>query len=181
MEDNLQKSIAIFGGGCFWCTSIIFKSLKGVTSVDAGFSGGSTPDPTYEEVLSSKTGHIEVVRIEYDENQITYKSLLTVFFATHDPTSTDRQGADVGEQYRSIIFYTNPDQRKEAEMFIHYLDMELGQNIVVTKVEPFIKFYKAGEEHQDYYEKNQSVPYCQLVINPKLEKLHKEFSDLLKN
>lgn len=173
MEKN-----AIFAGGCFWCTEAVFKSLKGVSSVTSGYTGGEKPRPTYEEVSSGETGHAEAVKIAYDPALVSYKDLLTVFFATHDPTTLNRQGNDVGTQYRSAIFYEDESQKKEAEEMIAELNEE-GPKIV-TEVRPASVFYEAEGYHRDYYERNSSAPYCELVISPKLEKLRSKFYELLK-
>ena len=169
---------AVFGGGCFWCTDAVFRNLKGVVSVEAGFAGGKSKNPTYEEVVTNNTGHIEVVKIEYTPDIISYKDLLTVFFATHDPTSVDKQGADVGIQYRSVIFYISETQKQESEQYIQTLKNNGIQ--IVTRVEPFTEFFPASQEHQDYYNKNTTAPYCQVVINPKLTKLQQDFKEMLK-
>jgi len=165
---------AVFGGGCFWCTEAVFKMLEGVKKVSPGYSGGTKEDATYEKVSSGKTRHAEVTYIEYNPSEIKYHDLLTVFFASHDPTTVNRQGNDVGTQYRSVIFYTTDEQKKEAEKFIKELD-------AVTELEPLGEFYEAENYHRDYYENNKSAPYCQIIINPKLEKVHQQFSELLKN
>ncbi|MBI4086591.1 peptide-methionine (S)-S-oxide reductase MsrA [Candidatus Kaiserbacteria bacterium] len=172
---------AVFAGGCFWCTEAVFKMLKGVRSVTPGYAGGTTPDPTYEEVVEGNTGHAESIQIEYDPSQISFRDLLTVFFATHDPTTLNRQGYDVGPVYRSAIFYTDKEQREEAERLIDELNHanEEGDPIV-TEVSPLETFYPAENYHRDYYAKNKSQPYCQLVINPKLEKVQAQFAELLK-
>ena len=179
-QENLQ--IAVFGGGCFWCTEAIFEELRGVISVMPGYAGGpstgSGQAPTYEQVCSGITGHAEVTKVEFDSSQISYNDLLTVFFATHDPTTLNRQGNDVGTQYRSIIFYTNDGQKRDAEDFIKKLNQS-GPKIV-TEVKHLENFYPAEEYHHQYYLKNTDKPYCQIVINPKLEKLIKDFSKLLK-
>lgn len=174
--------IIVLGGGCFWCTEAVFRMLKGVSSVVPGYAGGQAENPNYDMVSSGKSGYAEVVKIEYDENVLDLNKILTVFFATHDPTTLNRQGADVGEQYRSVIFYTEEDQRDVIMDFIKNLNesSKYGKDIV-TEVKPLEKFYEAETYHQDYYSKNQEVPYCQIVINPKLEKVQKEFSELLKN
>jgi peptide-methionine (S)-S-oxide reductase len=169
--------IAVFGGGCFWCTEAVFKELKGVVSVMPGYSGGAKENPTYEDVCSGMTGHAEVTKITYNPKLITYNDLLTVFFATHDPTTLNRQGNDVGTQYRSVIFYTGEAQKREAEEFIKELkDSGLG---VVTEVKPLEKFYEAEDYHRDYYARNSSAPYCQVIINPKLKKVQEKFAELL--
>ncbi len=172
---------AVFGGGCFWCTEAVFKMLKGVVSVTPGYAGGTTPSPSYEAVSSGRTGHAEVTRIEYDPAQISFKTLLTVFFATHDPTTLNRQGADIGTQYRSAIFYTTPVQKMEAEACIREVDASTKEgNPVVTTVEPLTTFYEAESYHKDYFARNPEAAYCNLVISPKVEKVQKQFAELLK-
>lgn len=178
----MKKEKAIFGGGCFWCTEAVFKMLKGVYEVLPGYSGGNVPNPTYDEVCSGITGHVEVVYLEYNQEEISYRDLLTVFFGSHDPTTLNRQGNDIGTQYRSVIFYTSQEQKEEAEKFIAEINnsSKEGKNIITT-VEPLTNFYKAEDYHKDYFEKNPENPYCELVINPKLEKVVKNFANLLKN
>jgi peptide-methionine (S)-S-oxide reductase len=177
-----QKESAVFGGGCFWCTEAVFDELRGVTSVVSGYAGGTTKNPTYEQVCSGRSGHAEVIRIDFDPTQITYKDLLTVFFATHDPTTLNRQGNDVGTQYRSTVLYGSEQQKREAENFIKELnDSNAFGKPVVTTVEPLGDFYAAEDYHQKYYVNNSYQPYCQYMIPPKLQKLHKQFSDLLKS
>ena len=171
-----MNSVIVFGGGCFWCTETVFKMLKGVISVEPGYAAGITENPTYEEVCGGKTGHAEVVKIEFSPDEISFKDLLTVFFAMHDSTTLNRQGNDIGAQYRSIILYTSQEQKKETEDFIK----ELGRG-VVTEAKPLDKFYPAEKYHRDYYEKNKKAPYCQIVISPKIEKLKNKFNELLKN
>jgi len=182
---SAKTQIAVFGGGCFWCTEAVFQSLKGVVSVAPGYAGGpptsSGQAPTYKEVCGGKTGHAEVIKVTYDSEQITYDDLLAVFFATHDPTTPNQQGNDVGEQYRSIILYSNEEQREKAEKFISELSkssLEGGE--IVTEVKPLGEFYEAENYHKDYYRRNSSAPYCQVVINPKLEKVQEKFAELLK-
>jgi peptide-methionine (S)-S-oxide reductase len=178
--ETLQKEIAVFGGGCFWCTEAVFKMMKGVSSVLPGYAGGSTPNPTYMSVIEGNTGHAEVVRIEYDPALVSYKSLLTVFFGSHNPTTKNQQGYDIGTQYRSIIFTTSPNQKAEAEAFVKTMnDSNSAGAPVVTEVEPLVKFYEAENYHRDYYANHANAGYCQVVINPKLEKVQKEFADLL--
>lgn len=173
--------IAIFGGGCFWCTEAVFKMLKGVVSVTPGYAGGKTENPKYMEVVEGHTGHAEVIRIEYDPSVITYTDLLTVFFGSHDPTTLNRQGADVGTQYRSIILTTTPEQETQATQFVADINASHAEgNPVVTEVAPLTTFYEAEAYHKDYYENNRTAGYCQVVINPKLEKVQKEFAALLK-
>jgi peptide-methionine (S)-S-oxide reductase len=171
---------AIFGGGCFWCTEAVFKMLKGVKKVLPGYSGGQAEEATYEMVSSGLTQHAEVTYIEYDAEEISYRDLLTVFFASHDPSTLNRQGNDVGPQYRSIIFYTTQEQKREAEEFIEEINSShRGGASVVTELVPFENFYPAENYHQDYFSKNPQQAYCQIIINPKLEKVQKEFARLL--
>jgi len=172
------KETAVLGGGCFWCTEAVFNSLKGVHLISPGYTGGITENPTYEEVCAGKTGHAEVVKIEFNPAEITLDDILTVFFATHDPTTLNRQGNDIGTQYRSVIFYTTETQREKAERFIKNIDTP--EKPVVTEVIPLKTFYPAEEEHKEYYLRNNKKPYCELVINPKLEKLKERFSELTK-
>jgi peptide-methionine (S)-S-oxide reductase len=181
MSDDAKNQIAVFGGGCFWCTEAVFDELRGVVSVLPGYAGGSSKNPTYEEVCGGLTGHAEVIRVEFDSSQIGFKDLLTVFFATHDPTTLNRQGNDAGTQYRSTILYANDEQKREAEAFIKELNnSKTFGKPVVTTVEPLGQFYEAEDYHQKYYAKNPYQPYCQFTIPPKLQKLHKQFTDLLK-
>lgn len=168
----------VFGGGCFWCTEAVFNLLKGVLSVQSGYAGGETPNPTYQSVSSGKTGHAEVLKVEYDPETISTRDLLTVFFSSHDPTSLNRQGADVGTQYRSIVLYTTPAQRDEAEGYVK--EFKAGGVKVVTELKPLEKFFPAEEYHQNYYATHEEQPYSQAVIVPKIEKVQKEFQKLLK-
>lgn len=173
--------IAVFGGGCFWCTEAVFQELRGVISVTPGYSGGTVKNPTYEAVCTGTTGHAEATRIEYDPSQIAFKDLLTVFFATHDPTTLNRQGNDVGTQYRSAVFYTSEQQRSEAEKFIKDLEAsDPGGKKVVTEITPFTEFYDAEDYHRNYFKNHPEQAYCQLIIEPKVEKLQQKFTDLLK-
>lgn len=173
--------IAIFGGGCFWCTEAVFKGLKGVASVAPGYAGGETPDPTYEAVCGGDTGHAEVIRIEFDPEEISYRTLLTVFFATHDATQVNRQANDVGTQYRSVVFPTTQEQHVQAKQFIQELEDSSGEGApIATTIEPYTVFYPAEEYHKDYYERNGGQVYCQIVIAPKLQKVQQEFAKLLK-
>lgn len=177
-----ENEVAILGGGCFWCTEAVFKMLKGVLSVTPGYAGGSTDDPTYMRVSKGDTGHAEAIKIEYDPDLISFETLLTVFFATHDPTTLNRQGNDVGTEYRSIILYTSPEQKRVAEKFITELNASIAEGKpIVTEVKPLGKFYEAEQYHRDYYAKNQDQPYCQIVINPKLEKVKAKFAKLLRD
>jgi peptide-methionine (S)-S-oxide reductase len=181
MSKNAKTDIAVFGGGCFWCTEAVFDELKGVISVVSGYAGGSAKNPTYEQVCSGGTGHAEVIRIEFDPTQISFSDLMTVFFATHDPTTLNRQGNDVGTQYRSTILYADEEQKRLAEALIKELnDSKAFGKPVVTTVEPLGEFYAAEDYHQKYYARNPNQPYCQYSIPPKLNKLHKQFSQLLK-
>ena len=172
------KQTIVLGGGCFWCTEAVFKMLKGIISIEPGYAGGTTKHPTYEQVCGGATGHAEVIKVTYDHNIIPLETLLTVFFATHDPTTLNRQGNDSGTQYRSIVLYTNPEQKTEAEKFIE--DLKQSDVAVVTEVNPLDKFYLAEANHQDFYQNNSAQPYCQLVINPKLVKMQEKFQVLLK-
>jgi peptide-methionine (S)-S-oxide reductase len=179
---DMKSEVAVFGGGCFWCTEAVFDELRGVRSVVSGYAGGNVKNPTYEQVCGGLTGHAEVIKIEFDPSQITFKDLLTVFFATHDPTTLNRQSNDVGTQYRSTVLYANEEQKREAEAFIKELnDSKAFANPVVTTVEPLGEFYPAEDYHQKYYANNPYQPYCQYTIPPKLQKLHKQFRDLLKS
>jgi peptide-methionine (S)-S-oxide reductase len=177
----MKKETVVFGGGCFWCTEAVFKMLNGVESVTSGYAGGHTENPTYREVCSGTTGHAESVQIEYDAEKVSYKDLLTIFFASHDATQLNRQGADVGTQYRSVIFYTTEDQKKETEDFIRELEASSSEgDPIVTEVVPLTVFYPAEEYHQDYYAQNSKQGYCQIVIAPKLQKVQEKYAELLK-
>ncbi|BCT90240.1 peptide-methionine (S)-S-oxide reductase MsrA [Acinetobacter variabilis] len=169
---------ALFGGGCFWCTEAVFLQLQGVQKVVSGYAGGQNPNPTYEEVCGGDTNHAEVILIDFDENQITYSQLLEVFFATHDPTTLNRQGNDVGTQYRSVIYYFNDEQKETAQLTIDSLKAE-GLNIV-TELSPAPTFYPAEEYHQNFFAKNPNQGYCNFAIPPKLNKLQHKFMTLLK-
>ena len=176
--NNTDIEVAVFGGGCFWCTEAVFQELRGVVSVTSGYVGGDMDNPTYEQVSSGNTGHAEVIRIEYSPDEISYTDLLNVFFAVHDPTTRNRQGNDIGTQYRSVIVYTSDTQRAEAERIVG--DLKGDGVAVVTEVVPLTKFFEAESYHKNYYRRNKTAPYCELVINPKLEKFQKHFSELLK-
>jgi peptide-methionine (S)-S-oxide reductase len=177
----MRKEIVVLGGGCFWCTEAVFKMLRGVISVLPGYAGGKTINPTYHSVCSGDTGHTEVIQIEYDADLISFKDLLTVFFGSHDPTSLNRQGNDIGTQYRSIILYTSENQEKIARDFISEINNSSNEGKpVITEVIPLDEFYVAEDYHNGYYENNKSNQYCELVINPKLKKVQKEFAKLLK-
>jgi peptide-methionine (S)-S-oxide reductase len=177
-----MTEVAVFGGGCFWCTEAVFKMLTGVVSVVPGYAGGTKPNPSYDEVCTGLTGHAEVTRIEYDPKQVSFRTLMTVFFATHDPTTLNQQGNDVGTQYRSIILYTSPVQKTEAEAFIREVDESTkAGNPVVTEVQPLTEFYEAENYHHDYFAHHPDQAYCNLIITPKVEKVQKEFAKLLKS
>ena len=169
------------GGGCYWCVEAVYENLDGVKSVVSGFAGGNIANPTYEEVCTGTTGHAEVVQITYDKNVTDINEIFKVFFTVHDPTTLNRQGADVGTQYRSVIFYKNDEQKKAAQSIIAELNKAKVYNSpIVTKVEPFKAFYKAEDDHQNYYANNKNQPYCKMVIQPKIEKFEKVFKDKLK-
>jgi len=177
----MSTDTATFGAGCFWCVEAIFQQVKGVTKVESGYSGGARPNPTYEQVCSGATGHAEVIQVTYDPGVITYDELLEIFWQTHDPTTLNRQGADIGTQYRSVVFYHNDFQKQRAEYFKKKLNDEnaFGQP-VITEITPFSAFYKAENYHQNYYNENSEQGYCRLVIGPKLEKFEKAFRDKMK-
>lgn len=180
-QNNKNMEVATFGTGCFWCTEAIFQQLKGVESAVSGYSGGTVKNPTYKEVCTGNTGHAEVIQITFNPNIISYKDLLEVFWKTHDPTTLNRQGADVGTQYRSVIFYHNQQQKELAEEYKKKLDKAgIYNNPVVTEISEYKEFYKAEDYHQEYYNQNKSQPYCNFVITPKIEKFKKVFKDKLK-
>jgi peptide-methionine (S)-S-oxide reductase len=173
--------VATFGGGCFWCTEAIFLELEGVKKVESGYIGGKTANPTYEEVSSGTTGHAEATQITFDPAKISFGELLEIFFATHDPTTLNRQGADVGTQYRSEVFYHNDEQKKITEEYIKVLNSEnIFGKPVVTKVSAASKFYVAEDYHQNYYARNKEKSYCSYVITPKVDKVRKQYKDKLK-
>ena len=175
----MQETITL-GGGCFWCLDTAFRNLRGVLSVQAGYAGGETQDPTYKEVCSGSTGHAEVVQITFDSDQISLHNILEVFFALHDPTTLNRQGADVGSQYRSVIFYQTEDQQTQAEQFIDELSASvLWADPIVTELGPLTDYYPAETYHQDYFNQNPNQQYCQVVISPKLKNLQEKFHALL--
>ena len=176
-----QPNFATFGGGCFWCTEAVYKSLRGVLSVTSGYSGGTASDANYKAVCSGSTGHAEVVHIEYDPNEVDFRTLLQVFFESHDPTSYNQQGNDIGPQYRSVIFAHNAEQAEEATEVIRELDRSLVfDKPIVTELTMFDRFYAAENYHQDYFELNGEQPYCQMVVRPKVEKFKQIFADKLK-
>jgi peptide-methionine (S)-S-oxide reductase len=173
--------IATLGGGCFWCLEAAFSQLRGVTNVQSGYSGGRRPNPTYQQVCTGTTGHAEVVQVTFDPAVITFRDILGVFFTIHDPTTLNRQGADVGTQYRSAIFYHSPEQKQTAEEVIAEFAAErVWDDPIVTEIVPFTEFFPAESYHDDYYRRNSSQPYCQVVISPKLAKLRKAHGEMLK-
>jgi peptide-methionine (S)-S-oxide reductase len=173
----MTKSI-VFGSGCFWCSEAVFKVIGGVTSTQPGYSGGSVENPSYERVCDGDTGHAEVTKVEYDPEIISLSELLDVFFSMHDPTSLNRQGDDIGEQYRSVIFYSNDDDRSVITQKIEETQKDYSKKIV-TAVEPLRNFYPAEEYHKDYFQKNPSRPYCKAVIAPKVNKIKHSYSEIL--
>jgi peptide-methionine (S)-S-oxide reductase len=176
-----KVELATLGGGCFWCTEAVFTQLKGVMSVDPGYSGGSLENPTYEQVSTGTTGHAEVVQVAFDPSVISYREILEIFFSTHDPTTLNRQGPDVGTQYRSIIFYHNDQQRATAELVVKELAEEkLFDAPIKTRIEPLDRFYKAEEYHKDYFKKHPEQQYCRIIIAPKIAKLQKLYLSKLK-
>lgn len=176
-----MTEIATLAGGCFWCTEAIFRRLRGVQSVASGYSGGVVAKPTYTQVCRGKTGHAEAIQITFDPKVISYEKLLEVFFKLHDPTTLNQQGADVGTQYRSAIFYHTEEQKQTALKVKERFEKEgVYEDRIVTEITPFSNFYPAEDYHQEYYEKNKQYPYCQVVIDPKLNKLLKEFSQQVK-
>lgn len=181
MNTNNKYETATFGTGCFWCTETIFEKLKGVESAVSGYSGGTKENPTYKEVCTGNTGHAEVIQVTFDPSIISFKDLLEVFWKTHDPTTLNRQGEDVGTQYRSVIFYHNDEQKKVAEEYKTKLESaKVFKDPIVTEITKFKNFFPAENYHQDYYEQNKSQPYCSFVITPKVEKFKKVFHDKLK-
>jgi len=175
------KEVVTLGGGCFWCTEAIFDELKGVEQVESGYSGGAVPNPSYRQVCTGTTGHAEVNQITFDPTIISLKDLLEVFFTVHDPTTLNRQGPDVGTQYRSVIFYRSPEQKAVAEQVIHSLELaKLWSAPFVTEVVPFKAFYKAEDYHQEYFKLNGQQPYCRMVIAPKVAKFRKHYQERLK-
>lgn len=178
---NKKLDTAYFGAGCFWCVEAVFQELKGVQSVTSGYMGGKIKNPTYREVCSGLTGHAEICKIVFDPTVIEYKDLLEAFWQSHDPTTLNKQGADSGTQYRSVVFYLNDEQKEQAEFYKNKLNEEKAfGKPVVTEISPSVEFYKAEDYHQNYYNENGDAPYCQFVIAPKLEKFRKAFSNKLK-
>lgn len=181
-EQKNQLALATLGAGCFWCTEAVFLRLKGVSKVTSGYAGGHVPNPNYKDVTTGTTGHAEVVQVEYDPSVVTFEQLLDVFFHTHDPTTLNRQGADVGTQYRSAVFY-HDDQQKEAagKMILELNESKEFRSPIVTTLEKLTKFYPAEDYHQDYFRLNPRNPYCQAVVGPKVSKFQKRYKEMLKD
>jgi len=181
MNDQNNYEVVTFGAGCFWCTEAVFQRLRGIIKIESGYSGGAVSNPSYEEVCTGKTGHAECTQITFDPKVISYAELLEVFWKTHDPTQLNRQGADVGTQYRSVIFYHNEEQKKLAENYRNELaKAKIWSSPIVTEISPFKTFYIAEGYHQNYYNQHSGQPYCSFVITPKLEKFKKIFASKLK-
>jgi len=180
MTDMNTESIVV-GGGCFWCVEAVYLELKGVVSLKSGYAGGKEKNPTYREVASGRTGHAEVVEIVFDRDVLTLEEVLEVFFYTHDPTTLNRQGNDVGPQYRSVIFYKDNDQRNIAELVKKEFASQIYDDPIVTEISPLTTFYIAEDYHQEYFLNNPNQPYCRFVVSPKVEKFRKKYSDKLKN
>jgi peptide-methionine (S)-S-oxide reductase len=181
-ERSQHLEVATLGGGCFWCLEPVFDDLRGVVSVESGYAGGHKANPTYEQVCSGNTGHAEVVQVTFDPRQISYADLLRIFFSIHDPTTLNRQGADVGTQYRSIILYHSPEQKKTAEEVIRSLQEQgIWERPIVTQVVPYDTFYPAEDYHQEYFANNPRQPYCNVVIAPKVAKFRKQYAEMLKS
>jgi peptide-methionine (S)-S-oxide reductase len=180
-QETKQLEVATFASGCFWCTEAVFDQVRGVVKVESGYSGGTIPNPGYQDVCTGDTGHAESIQVTFDPKQVSYNDLLHIFFTTHDPTTLNRQGADVGTQYRSAIFYHNPEQEKVARQVIQELEKnKVWKKPIVTELTPFKEFYKAEDYHQQYYENNRTQPYCQVVIEPKIAKLRQHYFEKLK-
>lgn len=180
-NQSTQTAVATLAGGCFWCVEAVFENVRGVSKVESGYAGGVMQNPTYRQVCSGESGHAEVIQITFDPNVVSYEELLIVFFTVHDPTTLNRQGADVGTQYRSAVFYHDATQKATAEQVIaRFMDERIWPNPIVTQVAPFDHFYKAEAYHQQYYRSNASQPYCQIVIAPKVAKFRKAYAYLLK-
>lgn len=181
MNEN-QMEQATLGGGCFWCTEAVFLAVKGVSKVESGYSGGKVKNPSYREVCSGLTGHAEVIRVTFDPKVVSYEDILEIFWNTHDPTTLNRQGADEGPQYRSVVFYHNEKQKTIAEAYkAQLIASKVFKNQVVTEISPLINYYPAEDYHQNYYALNQNQGYCQVVIRPKVEKFKKQFASKLKD
>lgn len=179
--EKKELKIATLAGGCFWCTEAVFQRLEGVENVRSGFTGGQIKNPPYREVVSGRTGHAEAIEFEYDPKVISFRDLLMVFFATHDPTTLNRQQNDVGTQYRSAVFYHDEKQRQIAEEVVQLLQKEkVFKNPIVTEISPASVFYSAEQEHQEFYNRHREQPYCQFIIDPKIKRLQKSFANKLK-
>jgi peptide-methionine (S)-S-oxide reductase len=182
MADNTGLEMATFGSGCFWCTEAIFLNVDGVTKVESGYTGGKVKNPTYKEVCSGLTGHAEVIQLTFDPLKVSYDELLEIFWQTHDPTTLNQQGADIGSQYRSVIYFHSEDQQKRAEFYKAQLEKSGAfEKPIVTEISPLSTFYKAEDYHQNYYNLNNNAPYCTYVIQPKLEKFKKAFKNKVSN
>ena len=178
---NRAREVSTLGGGCFWCTEAVFDNLKGVLSVESGYSGGKVNNPSYREICTGNTGHAEVVQVTFDPNVLPYEKLLEVFFAVHDPTTLNRQGADEGTQYRSVILYHSPEHKAIAEQVVKELtDGKAFKSRIVTEISPFTTFFIAEDYHQEYYQMNGEQPYCRYVIDPKMKKFRERYRDWLK-
>ena len=181
MTTTPSNQIATLAGGCFWCLEAVYKEVRGVTKVTSGYAGGQVPNPSYELVCTGDTGHAEVVQLEFDPGVVSYKELVEVFFTIHDPTTLNRQGADIGTQYRSAIFYHSPEQRETAEQVIRDFEAQkLWKDRIVTEVVPFEELYPAEDYHRDYFARNPWQPYCQVIIAPKVAKFRKQFLQKLR-
>jgi peptide-methionine (S)-S-oxide reductase len=181
METEKKQEVATFGSGCFWCTEAVFERLEGVDNVVSGFSGGKVKNPSYREITTGRTGHAEVCQIYYDPDIVSYKELLEVFWYTHDPTTLNRQGNDVGPQYRSVIFYHSEEQKNLAEKSLADMDASgFFKDPIVTEITGFTNFYEAEDYHQDYFKNNPNAPYCTFVVKPKVDKFKAKFQDKLK-
>ncbi|MBC7836209.1 peptide-methionine (S)-S-oxide reductase MsrA [Acetobacteraceae bacterium] len=179
----MDTETIVLGGGCFWCTEAVFKMLKGVRTVEPGYAGGGSENPTYEEVSTGTSGHVEVIKVEYEPEELAFEEILRVFFVSHDATQLDRQGSDVGPQYASVIFYTTEHQREKSQHYIDVLNKSAESadaKPIVTRVEPLLKFNFAENYHKDYFENHKGAQYCELVIEPKVEKVQQKFAHLLK-
>ncbi len=176
-----QTETVVLGGGCFWCLEAVYQQMEGVLSVESGYMGGRTPEPTYREVCSGTTGHVEVVRVAFDPAIASYREILEVFFTIHDPTTRDRQGNDFGSQYRSVIFYNSDEQRSAAEQIVRELNAEhIWRDPIVTELQPAMTFYRAEDYHQEYFQNNSQQPYCSFVVAPKLKKFREKFANRVK-
>ena len=182
MENNHQREVATLAGGCFWCLEAVYDDLRGVESVKSGYAGGEAPNPTYKQVCSGTTGHAEVVQVTFDPQVVSFHELLEVFFTIHDPTTLNRQGADIGTQYRSAIFYHSPEQREVAQQTIDELnEQQIWDAPIVTELAPLEAYYKAEDYHQEYFANNASQPYCRAVVAPKVSKFRQKFLSKLKS